>query len=482
MDKRKNLLEKLSKTPDIPGVYLMKGRDGSVIYTGKALSLKRRISSYFQEGKNDIKNLALSDRIEDFDFIPVASEAEALILENNLIKKYRPKYNVNLKDDKSYPFVKITAEKYPTLRIVREKKDDRSRYFGPFTNIEFLRGIIKFVRRYYPVRNCRYDLRKKVRLCTQYHIGRCSAPCAGRISRKEYRGIVRGITAFFEGDYRKFIKILKKQLSVAIRNLEFERAQEIKKRLFMLEEMEKRFPIRDEKTLLSYSESNVLPNLKEILKLDRIPYHIEGYDVSNISGIYSTASRISFKGGVKDTRNYRKYRIILRHGIDDCGMLMEVLARRFGPDEDEKKFPDLILVDGGKGQLNTAVRALKNRGIDIPVISLAKRNEEIYRSGVAGIIRLSDDSPELHLLQAVRDEAHRFALCYHRNLRGKGALSSFLDEIPGIGERRKRKILFHFPDTNSLSKASPHQLVKIGIPVKQAIEVISKSTELKGDF
>ncbi len=422
----RKIKKKLAETPGIPGVYLMKNTAGAVIYVGKAVSLKRRIASYFQEVGGNTKNLVLSANIADFDCIPVASEAEALILENRLIKKYQPRYNTNLKDDKSYPLVKISGERFPSIRVVREEKDGSSAYFGPFTDVDLLRRVVKFIRRYYPLRDCRYDLEKrKVRLCTQYHIKRCSGPCEGRITEGEYRNIVKGMVSFWKGDYSKFKKELERQISAEIKNLRFEKAQEIKNRIFMLEAIAKRFPLRDERSLLSYGESNVLENMKKILSLDRAPYHIEGYDVSNISGEHSTASRVSFKGGVKDSENYRRYRIKYTGGIDDCRMLEEVLTRRFDPEkEKEEDIPDLILVDGGKGQLNAAARALKKLNVDVPVISLAKKNEDIYLSGRKEYIRLRPDSPELHLLQAVRNESHRFAVSYHRKLRSKSLLNA----------------------------------------------------------
>ena len=420
MMERRERQKKLDSVPNIPGVYLMKDRDGVIIYVGKAISLKKRLASYFYGTETSPKNLSLLSDIHDFEFIPVASEAEALILENALIKKYQPRYNVNLKDDKSYPFVKITRDRFPSIRVVREIQDGRSIYFGPFTNVDLIKRVIKFIRRYYPVRNCRYNLeKKKVHLCTQYYIGRCAGPCEGKIADSEYNKLVRGIISFFEGNYEKFKKELKKQLAEAIKSLEFEKADEIKKRLFMLEEMGRRFPLRDEKELFSYGESNVLINLKEILHLKRIPYHIEGYDVSNIQGDSATASKVSFKGGVTDKGNYRKYRIKFVEGIDDCRMLEEVLTRRFDTEEERKEIPDLILVDGGRAQLNTAMKTLKRMNIDVPVISLAKREEEVYIAGKKEPLRLKNDSPELHLLQAVRDEAHRFAISYHRKLRRK---------------------------------------------------------------
>ncbi|MDD3725806.1 MAG: excinuclease ABC subunit UvrC [Candidatus Ratteibacteria bacterium] len=421
MEKKQKVVKKLSSIPDIPGVYLMKDKEGRVIYVGKAVSLKKRLASYFYQTDTSPKNLSLISSIHNFDFIPVSSDAEALVLENILIKKYQPRYNINLKDDKSYPFVKITKERFPSIRVVREQQDGKSMYFGPFTNVELIKGVLKFIRRYYPVRSCRYNLeKKKVRLCTQYYIKRCAGPCEGKITEEDYNKLVDGVTSFFEGNYKRFTRELKKQLNDAIKSREFERADEIKRRLFMLDEMKKRFPLRDEKALFAYGESNVLPGLKDILHLERIPYHIEGYDISNIQGDLATGCKVSFKGGTADKDNYRRYRIKFVEGIDDCRMLEEVLTRRFDSEEERKEVPDLILVDGGKAQLNTAIRTLKRMGVDdIPVVSLAKREEEIYVRGSKEPLQLKKDSPELHLLQAIRNEAHRFAVSYHRKLRSE---------------------------------------------------------------
>ncbi|MCX8082647.1 MAG: excinuclease ABC subunit UvrC [bacterium] len=421
MEKRKRIQKKLADVPDIPGVYLMKDKGGEVIYVGKAVSLRKRITSYFYRTDTSPKNISLISNIYDFEFIPVASEAEALILEDNLIKKYHPKYNVNLKDDKSYPYVKITEEKFPSIKIVREENDGVSRYFGPFTKVELLKSILKFIRRYYPVRNCRYNLeKKKIRLCTQYYIRRCSGPCEGKISEGEYKKLIEGIKSFFEGNYQDFIKKLKREMKQAIEKLEFEKAEEIKRRIFMLDEMKKRFPLRDEKALFSYGESNVLLRLKEILHLENLPYHIEGYDISNIQGDSATGCKVSFKGGVPDKENYRRYRIKTVKGIDDCKMLEEVLTRRFDTPEERKEMPSLILIDGGKAQLNTALKVLEQMNINIPVISLAKREEDIYIKGFKKPLHLDKTLPEMHLLQSIRDEAHRFAIAYHRKLRSKG--------------------------------------------------------------
>jgi len=263
--KREEIKKKLKTIPDCPGVYLMKDEKGDVIYVGKAISLSRRIRSYFYPSGNDTKVLVLSEQINDFEVIPVASEAEALILENKLIKEYQPKYNTNLKDGKSYPYLKITSEKFPSVQIVREKKDNKSIYFGPFTNVKLLKETVRFLRKFYPVRNCKKNIYNgKTKLCTQFYIGMCSGPCENKISEKEYRKYIEGIVAFFKGSYREFEKKLRVWMYEAIRKLDFEKAEKLKQRLFLLEKMKEKFPFRDEETLFSYGEENVLFSLSRL--------------------------------------------------------------------------------------------------------------------------------------------------------------------------------------------------------------------------
>lgn len=472
--------KKINSLRDIPGVYLMKDGKGKVIYIGKAMSLKKRVGSYFHSQGFDAKTLVLVNKISDFDIIPAASEAEALILENMLIKKYQPKYNTDLKDGKSYPFVKLTSDKFPSLQVVREPKDDKSVYYGPFTDAGLLREIVKFIRRYYPVRNCKKDIeRKNIRACTQYHIKRCSGPCEGRICKADYDRLVSGVKAFFSGRYKNFERELKKWLKEAVERHDFEEAIEIKKRLLMLDKMRGKFPLRREKELVFYSEAGVLKNLAEILHLERIPYAIEGFDVSNTAGLFATASKVLFKGGAPDRSGYRKYRIFFNDRIDDYRMISEVLERRFSSDKD-KELPDLVLIDGGKGHLASAAHILKKMRIDIPVISLAKENEELFALPVKEPIKLAGNSPELHLLQRVRDEAHRFALSYHRRLRAKNIRESFFDSIEGVGEARKKKLMQMFPDIAFLSKADADQLERAGLPRKVALEVIKSAKQFTG--
>jgi len=470
---------KLKKLPDSPGVYLMKDKEGNVIYVGKASSLSRRVRSYFSSSGNNTEVLVLSEKIYDFEVIPVASEAEALILENQLIKKYQPKYNVNLKDDKSYPLLKITKEDFPSIQIVREEKKKNAVYFGPFTNKKLLKETVRFLRKFYPVRNCRKSLPSgKVKLCLQYYIGRCAGPCENKITKEEYLKLVDGIIAFFEGKYKEFEEKLKKWMAEEIKNLNFEEADKIKRRLFLLNELSKKFPIRDEDTLYKYSEENVLLNLSKILNLKKIPNLIEGYDVSNISGSLAVGSKVAFIGGMPYKEEYRRFKIKTVEKVDDYKMLEEVLIRRFDSEEERKKIPDLILVDGGKGQLNVAISVLKRYNLKIPVISLAKKEEKIYTDWKEEPIKLESSSPELQLLQRIRNEAHRFAILYHRKLRNKEFKFSFLDEIEGVGEKTKKKIIMKFPNIYALADAEIKELEKIGIPKKTGEKIIQKAKEV----
>ncbi len=477
--KMKEIKQKLKELPDSPGVYLMKDREGNVIYVGKASSLKKRIRSYFTPSGNNTKVLILSEKIYDFEVIPVASEAEALILENQLIKKYQPKYNTNLKDDKSYPLVKITKEDFPSIQIVREKRTENAIYFGPFTNKKLLKETVRFLRSFYPIRNCKKDISSgKVKLCIQYYIGKCSGPCENKISKEEYGKLVEGVCAFFNGEYKSFENKLKKWMMEEIKKLNFEEADKIKKRLFLLQELAKKFPIREENELYKYGEENVLFNLAKILNLKKIPNLIEGYDVSNIFGDYAVGSKVSFIGGVPNKEGYRRYKIKTVRGIDDYKMLEEVLTRRFDSEEERREIPDLILVDGGKGQLNVALSVLKRYNIKIPVISLAKREEEIFVEGKEEPVKLPHESSELKLLQRIRNEAHRFAISYHKKLRSREFKFSFLDEIKGVGEKTKKKIILNFPNIYSLLDKNVEEIEKIGIKRDIALKILEKAKEV----
>ena len=475
--------EKLEKLPFGPGVYLMKDVDGNVIYIGKAGCLAKRVKSYFTKAPV-LKNIILTSCISDLDIIPVYSEEEALVLENKLIKKFQPKYNVNLKDGKSYPFLKITREMFPSMKIVREEKTDGAFYFGPFTDVKMLRKLVQLLRRYFLLRNCSKDISDSKELfqnkaCIEYHIGRCSAPCAGKISKRDYQRTSGQIVSFLQGNHKRLQTNIRKQMIKAIKILDFEEAQRMKERLFVIQSLKEKLTLRDESELVTFGRKNVLAELSKALNLPKIPNLIEGYDISNLGGEMATGSKVSFKGGIPWKGGYRKFRIKSVAGINDCGMLKEVLHRRF---DDKKKrtgnIPELILIDGGKGQLQTAVTTLKQNKLNIAVIALAKQREEIYLPDRTGPLILPDDSPVLHLLQRIRNEAHRFAITYHKSLRIKKVHFSYLDEIPGIGTIRKQRIISNFQDAYSLAAAKQEDLVSIGITKQLSTKVIHKTRQV----
>lgn len=411
------LKEKIKSIPDSPGVYIFKDKNGNVIYVGKSSKLRSRINSYFTI-PSDYRKSTLINEIADVEAIVVASEGEALLLECSLIKKHQPPYNIELRDGKTYPWLKITAEDFPSVLIIREKKNNVDEYFGPFTDVKGLKQVFRFMRKYYPVRTCRRKIveGKNEKPCTFFFAKRCCGPCTGNISKTEYQKIVDGIRAFFAGKYKVYIKKLKKQLNEAINKWDFEQAQLITERIGLLEKMAQRLPWRSEDELLLYRKENVLPLLARKLGLKKIPSVIEGYDISHLSGDNATGSRIVFKGGIPSTDDYRRFRIKTVSGIDDFKMLREIIRRRF-TDPELGDIPDLILIDGGKAQLNEVVKELESLKIKVPVVALAKKQEIVFSSTSEKPVMLPMDSKELHLLQNIRDEAHRFARSYHLKLR-----------------------------------------------------------------
>ncbi|HPP67166.1 MAG TPA: GIY-YIG nuclease family protein [bacterium] len=414
---REKLKKKIQTIPDTTGVYVFKDKNRNVIYVGKAKHLSSRIRSYFSRPA-DYKKTTLADEIADIEVIPVVSEGEALLLECCLIKKHQPRYNVDLKDGKTYPYLKITDERFPSVLVVREKKNNTDEYFGPFTDVKTLKHVLRFIRNFYPVRDCRKKIAfgKSTKPCMAFYTKKCCGPCRGNIIEKNYKKNIAGIRAVFSGKYKNYRGHLKKQLDIAVKRWNFEEAKILNERIQMLEKMESHLPWRDEEELLLFRTKNVLPSLASMLGLNKIPAIIEGYDISHISGSNATGGRVVFKGGLPFKEGYRRFRIKTVKGIDDCRMLREVLRRRF-TDSGMKEKPDLILIDGGKGQLTEARKELLSLHIDIPVIALAKKEEIIYSCLNQHPIILSDDSEELHLLQHIRDEAHRFARHYHLGLR-----------------------------------------------------------------
>ena len=407
---------KLKKIPNSPGIYMMKDSSGEVLYIGKAKDLSKRVASYFKTDRpRSAKKTSLLERVKDLEYILTTSEEEALIYEANLIKEKKPRYNVELKDDKSFPFLKLTlSEEFPRLIITRKKADDGARYFGPYTRVKLLRKALSVMKGIFPLRTCR---KIPDHVCLSFHIGQCLGPCIKKISQREYREILRQLVLFLEGKKTTLLKELTQKMEKLEKEENFEDALVIRNRISALSEVPGK-KIRD------YSGwGDVACKLKRILKLPRLPLNIEAFDVSNISGKEATGSMVYFHNGRPDKSNYRKFKIKTVKGIDDYAMIREIVRRRYKRLKEENgAFPDLIIIDGGKGHLWAAYDELVRLNLRrIPVASIAKREEKIYMLGSKASLDINRDSQLLYFIQQIRDEAHRFALKYHHKLRKKKA-------------------------------------------------------------
>ncbi len=411
--KRPSLKETVDSLPNLPGVYIFKDKDGAVLYVGKARVLKKRVQSYFNRPVNG-KTQALVSRICGLDHLVTDSEAQALVREAALIKEILPPYNIDLKDDKSYPYICVSKEDFPLVRICRaKKKAPEFDYFGPYPNAKLLRQAYKVIRRIFTFRTC---LNMPDEPCLYYRIHLCPAPCAGKISRAEYRKTIGNIKMFLDGKQEALVELLSGQMREAARGQEFERAAALRDQIAALAQVSYSSPDLSQ----SVRESE---ELKIALRLKKRPQRIEAFDISNISGQQACASMVSFYEGKPDKNNYRRFRIKTVSGPDDYRMLQEAVYRRYHRlIEEGAAFPDLIVIDGGKGQLGAAQAVLEELKVNIPLISIAKENEEIFNTATGRGLRLGLDSPALHLIQRLRDEAHRFALAYHHILRRKRTL------------------------------------------------------------
>ncbi|MDD5155111.1 MAG: GIY-YIG nuclease family protein [Candidatus Omnitrophica bacterium] len=399
------LKEKIASLPDAAGVYIFKDAGGEIIYIGKANSLKKRVVSYLGRDLST-KTVALMTHVRDVEYRLCKNESLALLLEASLIHQYKPKYNVSLRDDKSFPFVKITNEEFPAIYITRKKEADGARYIGPYTNVKLLRQALKIIRRSFPYRSCR-KLPQKA--CIYYRLKLSPAPCIGKIDKKEYAKIIEDIVLILEGKTDTLVKKWVKEMELKSKEQDFEAAAKMRDQISAL-------------SALSSTGSGMsqLEDLKDLLKLDRMPRRIEGFDISDISGEGACGSMVSFYMAEADKNNYRRFRIKTVEGIDDYKMLAEVISRRYGRLARENlSLPDLILIDGGRSHLLTAKKELEKLKLDIPLISIAKDRENIYTGGRRQAIRFDADTPALNLIRKVRDEAHRFALSYHHILRRK---------------------------------------------------------------
>ena len=528
-----HIRQKLSQLPHKPGVYLHKDRFGTVIYVGKARDLRKRVSQYFHPARRlgwDLKFNALVEAIHDFDVHVVKSEPEALLLEGKLIKEFHPRYNISFRDDKRFLLVKINLnDPIPNFAFARIKKDDSARYFGPFTNSVAARNTLALVRKQFNLRGCRVFTPGEAdyKHCLYAHLKYCTAPCIGNVTREQYVEQVRAACDFLDGQCSE----MKDQLGVEMRKAaaaqDYEKAADLRdliKDLGHTTKKEKSFERVPYSLPLSLDPERDLVELAQVLKLPAPPQRIEGFDISNISGTFKVASLVSFKNGRPDRANYRRFKIKSVEGQDDFASMAEVVRRRYTrllregerprePRSDEggeaipqelqklvdetsarvrrgkagmttaslainlrlptSGLPDLILIDGGKGQLNAACAELAKLGLEnISVIGLAKEFEEIYRPGQSAPLRLGLDHPAVKLLQRVRDESHRVANSYNAQLRIKKISESILDDFPGIGQQRKAALLKKFGSVQRLRTATVEQLAEVpGFGGKTAAEL-----------
>ncbi len=458
------LVERVNALPDQPGVYLFKDAAGKILYVGKALNLRKRVRSYFAPPHTLAARIGrLIMQVRDVEGRRTASEAEALLLEVQLIKEHHPYYNVAFRDDKAYPLLKVANEPFPRLTVVRRRLADGGRYFGPYTDATLMHQAVRFMRRVFPLRTCRTFPKTP---CLEYHLGQCLAPCVGYIDAPRYQRIVEDLTAFLEGHRDDLLRDLARRMQQASRAEQFEEAARIRDQIQALTSV----IIAKEKSLVA----GPLEQLQAALRLAQPPRRIEAFDISNVFGAFAVGSLVAFTEARPHRAHYRHFKIETVQGIDDYQMMREVIRRRYsGSLAQELPRPDLILVDGGKGQLGAASEELAALDLAIPAVGLAKRFEHIFLPGQTEPIVLLPTSPVLHLLQHIRDEAHRFAIRYHRRLRGKPIRASVLDEVPGIGPKRKAALLAHFGSVNRLRRADPQAVARAGkISLAKAQEVL----------
>ncbi|MBC2098931.1 excinuclease ABC subunit UvrC [Listeria booriae] len=589
-----HIRNKLALLPDQPGCYLMKDQQGTIIYVGKAKILKNRVRSYFT-GSHDGKTQRLVQEIRDFEYIVTSSNVEALLLEINLIKKHDPRYNIMLKDDKTYPFIKITNERHPRLIITRQVKRDKGKYFGPYPNVYAANETKKILDRLYPLRKCT-TLPNKV--CLYYHLGQCLAPCVFKVEADTYKKMTDEIVQFLNGGYKEVKQDLQAKMQVAAEDMQFEKAAEFRDQITAIETtMEKQkmtmndfvdrdvfgyaidkgwmcvqvFFIRQGKLIERdvsqfpfysdadedfltfigqfYQKTNHIPpkeiflpddvdeeaiqallpdtkilvpkrgNKKDLVKLayknakialnekflllerneertvgatEKLgeamgiptPNRIEAFDNSNIHGTNPVSAMITFLDGRPSKNDYRKYKIKTVVGPDDYATMREVVRRRYWRVLKEGlPLPDLILIDGGKGQIDSAKDVLVNElGLDIPVAGLAKDNKhktsQLLFGDPLAVVPLHRNSQEFYLLQRIQDEVHRFAITFHRQLRSKTGFQSLLDGIPGVGPGRKKAILKHFGSMKKIKTATVAEIQEAGVPIAVAEAVHEKFAKL----
>ena len=475
------LREKLKEIPDEPGCYLMRDIGGRIIYVGKAISLRKRVGSYFRPSTfrtAEPKLRGLIKTVADLDVIVARNEAEALLTEGRLIKEYKPRYNSFFKDDKRFLLIRADGgTPFPSFNFCRLTRDDGAMYFGPYTSATAVRSAIEFVEKKFGLRKCkpRVPDEETHKHCLDDIVRFCSAPCIGKVTTEEYHERFTEACEFLRGRRPKYLSGLADEMKEASSKRQYEKAARLRDLLSNLRDTTARqarmLPTAEMKRADAMAG---VKELKEKLGLRRMPRVIEAFDISNISGTLAVASMVCAVDGMPKRNRYRRYRIKGVDGIDDQAMIREVVFRRTERVLREgNRLPDLILVDGGIAQLNAGIKAMRDAGVtSCDIIGLAKKNEEIYVPGRDAPELLDRDSVGLKVLRRLRDEAHRFAIGYHRNLRSKRIRESALDEIAGIGPAKKKALLAEFGSVSRMAKASEDRIASVaGIGYKLAVEI-----------
>ncbi len=472
------LTDKLKQLPKEPGVYFHKNRDGEIIYIGKAARLSNRVRHYFQNSRyRDPKTDALVAEVADIEWTQTDTELDALFLEAELIRRYQPKYNILLRDDKSLSYVRINYnDEHPTVTLTRRPLDDGAKYFGPFASAFVVRRALKLLRKAFPYSTHTSSVPK--RACLHVQIGLCPGLEVGAMSIEEYRENLQKLMRYLRGERTALIRQLELDMKHAAKAQEFEQAAQLRNQLLILQRLSNEIVFSDKESL-DISKDKGLVELADLLGLKQLPVRIEGFDISHMQGTDTVASMVVFTRGIPDKTSYRKFKMQLP-GNDDFAHMHEVIKRRFRP-SNQKQWgtPSLCIIDGGKGQLSAALKARDALEVDIPMVGLAKRHEEIVvHNELSGVsvdesnpnvsagelyttIMLDSRSHAVKLLQRIRDESHRFAVSYHTVLKRQRTTASLLDDIPGVGPATKKKLLRHFGSMRQLAQAHQSDIAKV---------------------
>jgi excinuclease ABC subunit C len=479
----------IKKMPDRPGVYLMINGEGEVIYVGKAKSLRKRVSSYFRHSSFASPRLRkLVQSIEDVSIIRTESEVEALILESKLIKKYSPFFNVDMKMADRYPYIKITGDLFPRIVVTRHKGKDDGLYFGPYVSAGDVRSLLRLIERYFPLRICAKEIDgsekgKRIRPCLHYSLGRCLGPCAGLVTPQEYGERVDDVILLLRGQASEVVERLRKRMDRAAGSLNFEEAARLRdtiKAIWRITRQRITSPLGED---FGGDMWQCLNRLQQVLKLSVLPWRIDGFDISHMSGKETYGAVVVFEQGSPNTSLYRRFKIRTVEGVDDFRSIEETVTRRYTHCiKGNEPLPQLVLIDGGPVQLEFARKALDALGLkDLPAVALAKEEELIYHTLGEDPLRLDFSDSALRLLQRIRDEAHRFAIESHRASRSARLRRSILEDIPGIGKHRAAQLLGKFGSARNIASLSPGELMTTpGIGPAMAERILSALKESYG--